>query len=316
MPCFSLSCAPDRRLLFAALAAFVVVGCGVSSAPIDHAEENAPEGRPPSGAGNAVAPDEGPPTAVTDDRSSPSLTFVLRGTKAPFAHADGLSGQTAKLQVAAIKSLWLLRSGGDGDPAPVKVFDRGDDAVPVDYASGQPVTLATVSRRSIPSGIYRRARVFVPWVRYRVSARLHANGVAVDGDYESVQALSEGARIDGAARARGFSRTTFLVGGAPLAAVTGTSPQVPSRATSGGVMLDVSGAEAFYEFDVDAAFDQAAPYDETVTFEGNVSGAFRWKDEATLGYQPGVFDTTPAGFEPVMTFGVNAYAVSFARTQP
>jgi hypothetical protein len=301
--------------VLAGFAACLVAGCGVSSPPIDDAPggtssgEAAPTASDAPGASDAPAAPKSP-----DGAAGPRLTLALRGSTASFTHADGLSGQTAKMQIAAIKALWLLRE--DDDPAPVKVFDLGDAPVPVDYVSNAAVTLATVARTSLPSGTYRRAKVEVAWVRYRVAARMHANGVVIDGDYENVQALSRNVRIEGATRDRGWFRYTFLSGGASLGSLEGTGAPTPAVATSGGVTLDTSGPEAFYTFGVDAAFDASAPYDETVTFEANVANAFRWKDVPYPGNAPGVFDTSPTSFEPVMSFGANAYAVTFARRAP
>jgi hypothetical protein len=236
----------------------------------------------------------------------------IKGSTEAVPHVDGFAGETAKVQIAAIKSLWLLRS--DDDPAPVKVFDRGDQPALVDYVTGEPVTLATVARKAVPSGTYRKAKVGVAYVKYSVPARMHDAGVAVDGQYDNVQALSDGAIIDGAPRARGWYRYAFSYAGTTYGTLEGGGAPTPAVPTTGGVGLDTSGAEAFYTFGFDAAYDGTVTYDEIVTFEANVHESFRWQDQALAGYAPRVFDTTPTSFEPVMSFGANAYKVTFERS--
>lgn len=302
------------RLFSSAILGVFVVACGGSAASVGDAPpaDATSDATPSGGAAEGKGSEPDAPDAAALALNGAKLTLVLKGSTAPVPHADGLSGETAKVQVAAIKSLWLLRSADD--PNPVRVFDLGASPVLVDYVTGAPVTLATVARTSIPSGTYRVAKVGVSFVHYRVASRLHANGVTVDGDYDNVQALSDGAPIDGTPRARGWYRYSFLTGATPLGSVEGGSAPTPVVPSGGGVTLDTSGPEAFYTFGFDAAFDATATYDETVTFEANVHQGFRWQDQALPGYAAGVFDTTTTSFEPVMAFGANAYAVSFARS--
>ncbi len=291
---------------FVLISSLFLAACGGAAASVPDAPSGEPPSAPPSGsATGSPSPDPIPPGA-------PTITLRIQGSLAPVPHVDGFAGQTAKKQVAAIRSLWLLRSADD--PSPVKVFDRGDDPALVDYVTEQPVTLATVARASIPSGTYRLAKVSVPYVRYAVASRLHAGAYDVDGAYDNVQALANDAVVDGVKRARGWYRYAFTSGGATLASVEGGGAPIPAVPSTGGVSLDTSGADTFYVFSLDAFFDTAATYDETVTFEANVHESFRWRDEAGPGYAAGVFDTTSTSFEPVMSFGANAFTVRVERS--
>lgn len=249
-------------------------------------------------------------TTTSTTSEGPHVILRLGGSVDPVAHADGFAGETAKVQIAAIKSLWLLRS--DDDPNPVKVFEL-DEPIEVDYVAGKPITLASVSRATIPSGTYRKAKVGVSYVKYSVAARMHSAAIPVDGQYDNVQVLSDGAKIDGVVRARGWYRYSFSYLGTTYGSLEGNDAPTPAVPKGGGVELDTSGADAFYTFGFDAAYDAAVTYDETVTFTANVHEGFRWQDQPTTGYAAGVFDTTASTFEPVMSFGANAYAVSFER---
>jgi hypothetical protein len=85
--------------VLAGFAVCLLAGCGVSSAPIEDAPSGTPRGEAPPTAIGAPAASDAPdaPTAPTAPGSAtgPRLTLALRGSSAPFAHADGLSGQTA-----------------------------------------------------------------------------------------------------------------------------------------------------------------------------------------------------------------------------
>jgi hypothetical protein len=292
----------------------LLVACGGASAGVD--DPTAPGGGP-GGTATGTAPsspaDPSSPTDPTSDPGGPRVTVRAKGTTAEFAHTDGFSGETAKVQIAAIKSLYLLRS--DTDPNPVKVFDLGDKPALVDYATGDATTLATVALRSIPDGVYRRAKLGVSYVRYSVAARMHAGAWPVDGQYDNVQALSDGAIVDGAARKKGWYHYSFSAYGTTYGSLEGDNAPTPATTTTGGVGLDLSGSESFYTFPVDVAVDTSVTVDQDVLFEANVKDAFRWQDQSIAGYSAGVFDTTASDYEPVMSFGANSYAVSFSRLQ-
>lgn len=296
-----------RSFVFAS--ACLLAACGGASTSIDDPTAPAPApggegtGAQPGTPGDSAAPGADP------DPGGPRVTVAARGTTAPFAHADGLSGATPAQQILAVRSLTLLRSATD--PSPVTVFDLGDAAVEVDYVTGATTPLATVPIAKMPEGIYTIAKVGVSYVRYRVPARMHTTMGALDGHYQNVQALSEGAKIDGVTRPKGWYRYAFALGGTETGALEGAGAPTPATSGAGGIVLDTSGPQAFYVFPVQVALVHDHATDMTAVFEANVFESFRWQDQPGLGYTPGVFDTTPATFEPVIAFGANSFTLVY-----
>ncbi|MBX3185447.1 MAG: hypothetical protein KF819_00475 [Labilithrix sp.] len=260
--------------------------------------------------GPAAEPGPGGSEA-TDPAGEPitgaKLTLSLKGSTEPVAHADAYAGQTPTRQIVAVRSLWLLRSADD--PSPVRVADLGARAVETDLATGARKDIATVALSSVPAGTYTVAKVGAAYVRYSVSARLHANGFPTDGRYDNVQALSNGASIDGTTRAKGWYRFAFAVGPTELGAVEGDGAPLPALAQGGGMTLDASGPEAFYVFPANLVVDGSLQEDMRLTCEVNVHESFRWQDLTQAGYTAKVYDTTPTTFEPVMSFGASAFSL-------
>ena len=238
--------------------------------------------------------------------TGPFVEIWMRGSKTPVSHADGFSGQTPLGETVAVKKLELLRS--EGDPAPLLVFDLGGAPAEADLTNGVAAQLAKVPARSLTRGTYRWARVALSYVRYSVAATMHSGVMApVPGQYDNVQALSDGAPIDGVARKKGFYRYSFVVGGVTYGTLEGADAPVPAVATSGGIRMDASGPETFYVFPVTLIVDPDVKRDVRVDFDANVFESFRWADAPTAGYAAGVFDTTPSTFETVMAFGASAF---------
>jgi len=235
------------------------------------------------------------------------VTLSVRGSTAPVPHADGLASQTPIAQGVAVRSLWLLRSADD--PSPLRVADLGPASVETDLVSGETSDVATVSLGSLPAGTFTVAKVGVAYVRYSIASRLHQGGFAVDGRHDNVQALSEGVTVDGAVRKKGWFRSSFAVGAATYGTIESGNAPLPAVASSGGMTLDTSGAESFYVFPVAITIDPAHATDVRLVCEVNVHESFRWIDQATPGYAPGVYDTTPTTFEPVMSFGASAFSL-------
>jgi hypothetical protein len=234
------------------------------------------------------------------------VTLALRGSIAPVAHADGFASQTPQSQNVAVKSLWLLKSADD--PAPLKVADLGTQAVEADLVSGKTNDIATVSLKSLPAGTYTIAKVGVAWVRYRVAARLH-DGVATDGRYDNVEALSDGVVFEGTARKKGWFRSAFGIGNTTYGTLENNDAPLPQLPSSGGMTLETVGPDSFYVFPMHVTIDPNEPKDQRIVCEVNVHESFRWKDEGTAGYAANVFDTTPTTYEPVMSFGASAFSL-------
>lgn len=238
------------------------------------------------------------------------MTITMRGSTAPFAHADGYAGETPRKQIVAIKSLWLYRS--PSDPNPLKVFDHGDHPVEVELVSGKTFELAKIAARSLPAGVFTLAKSGASYVKYAVDARMHGGTAfgALDGYYDNQQALSDGAVIDGKKKKKGDFRYSFVAGGTTIGTLEGENAPTPVATSAGGITMDMSGPETFYLFPVQMAVDPYVAKDQRVELELNVHQSFRWQDQTLPGYATGVYDTTPSTFEPVMAFGANAFRLS------
>jgi hypothetical protein len=301
--------------LASALSLASLVACGGSAGTVgDGDDPNAP---PPSGSGTgqagepgAQAPGTEPPGTPGAAANGPQVVITMSGTTAPFKHADGFAGETPKTQIVAVRSLYLLRH--PTDPNPVKVYEHAPDkAVEVDVVSGKTVELARVAAKSLPAGVYTVARSGVSYVRYSVAARMHTP-LAVDGQYDNVQALSDGAVVDTVKRNKGWFRYSFGAGGTTYGTLEGEDAPTPVATTGGGISMDMSGPETFYVFPVQVAIDPNVSVDHEAHFEVNVDKSFRWQDQALTGYTTNVFDTTPSSFEPVMAFGANSFNLTVA----
>jgi hypothetical protein len=298
------------RLFFFALP-LLLVACGGSNAGVDDPANPSPSPDP-----SASSPSPGDPS-VTDpsseatppDPGGPRVTITMHGSTLPFAHEDGFSGETPRKQIVAVKSLYLFRSPTDTNP--VKVFDHGGKAIEVELVSGKSVELAKVAAKSLPAGVFTMAKSGVSYVKYAVDARMHSGTVygAIDGYYDNVQALSDGAVIDGVTKKKGDFKYSFIANatGASIGALEGENAPTPVATTSGGISMDMSGPETFYVFPINMAVDPNVPTDQLVEFELNVEKSFRWADQTSPGYTAGTYDTTPTQFEPVMAFGANAF---------
>ena len=277
------------RLALASSFAFVAA-CGGSAAGVD-------DPSPPGGASGSGAAEPG---------SGAQVTLSLRGVVTPVAHADGFASQTPIRQTVAIKSFYLYKTAAD--PKPLLVADLGTTSVPTDLVSGKTIDITTVALKTMPAGTYTIAKVGVAYVSYRIAARLH-NGVATDGRYDNVEALSDGVIVDGKPRNKGWFSSAFGIGDTTYATYEGKDAPLPQLPSSGGMTLETSGPTAFYVFPVNVTIDPSETRDQRVVCEVNVHESFRWRDEATSSYAANVFDTTPTTYEPVMSFGASAFSL-------
>ena len=234
----------------------------------------------------------------------PQITLALRGSTAPVAHADSFSSQTPLRQGVAVSSLWLYKTADD--PAPLKVADLGAASVETDLVSGKTNDIATVALRSLPAGTFTIAKIGVAYVRYRIAARLH-NGVATDGRYDNLEALSDGTVIDGTPRMKGWYRSQFGIGDTTYATYEDNNAPLPQLPSGGGLTLETKGPKSFYVFPMNVTIDPSETKDQRIVCEINVHESFRWQDQAQAGYASKVFDTTPTTYEPVMSFGASAF---------
>ena len=148
------------------------------------------------------------------------------------------------------------------------------------------------------------------YVRYRIAARLH-DGIATDGRYDNVEALSDGVLIDGKTHARRAGSAPSSASATPRTPATSrTNAPLPQLPSSGGMTLETSGANSFYVFPMNVTIDPNEPKDQRVVCEVNVHESFRWQDQAQADYAAKVFDTTPTTYEPVMSFGASAFSLT------
>ncbi|HSO36237.1 MAG TPA: hypothetical protein VLT33_27105 [Labilithrix sp.] len=285
-----------RALLALTSALMLTVACGGEAGTVG----------PAPGGSSGSGTSSGGSGSGSEDPSGPRLTLALRGSIEPVAHADAFASQTPSRQIVAVKSLWLYTSASD--PSPVKVLDLGARSVETDLVTGMTSEIGTVALRSLPAGTYTLAKVGTAYVRYSVASRMHA-ALTADGRYDNVQALSDGAVIDGQTHQKGWYRYQFSVGATPYGVLEGENAPVPQLPAGGGIALDSSGAESFYVFPTLVVIDPTVTSDQRVVCEVNVHESFRWQDQALAGYAARVYDTTPTSFEPVMAFGANAFSL-------
>ena len=280
-----------------------LVGCGGSSADVGGAGGSSGSSRPSGGVGSSG----GSGTVNAGGVGGPTLTLSLRGSITAVSHIDGFAGETPRHQIAAIKTLLLYRTMTDLDP--VKVFDLAERAVEADLVTGDTIDIATVPLRSIPAGTYTYAKVGTAYVKYTVDSRLHST-LTVDGQYNNIEALSDGALIDGIARKKGWYRFQFAQGGTTYGTVEGDDAPIPAVPAGGGITLDSSGVDSYYAFPALVVIDPTATIDQRAICDVNVHESFRWMDQAEPRYAAGVYDTTATTYEPVMSFGANSFALS------
>ena len=257
------------------------------------------EGGSTTSSGQGGAGGEQPP--------GPSITIRFRSSTAPFAHGDGLSGQTPLYHVSGVRKLQLFHDADDTDP--FTVFDFGDDQVEISYGDGDDTVVVSVPASTLPHGNYSIARVVHTYVRYGVASTMHANGLDLPGAFDNLQVLSDGTTIDGTSHDHGYYEYVFTTNGMDFP-TSGTDAPVPEWPETGGIEARLEQGEWSYYFAVQLALTPDVPGDMDLVFDVNMFESFRWQDQDLPAYQPGVFDTTPTSFEPVMRFGANSFGLT------
>lgn len=275
----------------------LAAACGGSTSSVDPAGPSDPSGPGASSGGSGSG---------AEDPGGARLTLALRGSITPVVHPDAFSGQTPSRQIVAIKSLWLYKFAAD--PSPLKVLDLGAKSVETDLVTGGTNDIGTVALKSLLAGTYTIAKVGAAYVRYSVASRMHST-LTADGRYDNIQALSDGAVIDGQTRAKGWYRYAFAVGATTYGALEGSDAPLPQLLSGGGISLETAGPDSFYVFPTTVTIDPNEPKDQRVVCEVNVHESFRWQDQEQPGYAAHVYDTTPTAFEPVMAFGASAFSL-------
>lgn len=245
--------------------------------------------------------------------SGPTVEVRLRATQAVVPVMPSTAGQTPLSQSLSIVSLLLYRN--DTDTAPLVVFDAKEatvNGVECSVSDKADTAIAKVPIAKLVGGKYTRARIGVASVKWKVNGRAHGPGFKLDGTFETVQVLTKGASAFGAVREQGYFKTTFVAPGQMPVSSEGTQA-LPIPAQSGIVRFVNDGTAAFYEFPVDLTVDVGVTKDLASVFEVNTYENFRWQDQELADYEAGIWDTTGASFEPVVSFGVNSAKLSFEQ---
>lgn len=301
--------AASRSTLFA----FLIATCTACGAPVNvgnfaaGGSAGTPGAGGTAGTGAAQAGAGGGAQQVFGTGTG-KIAIHFQSTTAPFAHTDGLSGQTPLSDLSGIRSLRLYRSSND--PNPVTVFDFGQSTIEVNYANGADTLVYTAQVKYLPEGTYTLARVVHTYVRYRVTSTMHVNGMNLPGTFDNVQVLSDGTLLNGVVRNHGYFKYVFSTGGQSFP-ISGTNAPMPQWTTVGGFSVVFENGEWAYQVPINLTVDPNLNTNMTLIFRVNMNECFRWLDQAGPGYAPGVFDTTPTSFEPVKQFGANSFAISF-----
>lgn len=295
----------------AAFAAFVVMG--ISSVVACGATVDIGGFDPADGGTDGSGSVDGSPRPDGATPSGPTVEVRLRATQAEVPVAQDTSGQQPIAQSLSIVSLLLYQDASD--TAPLVVFDQKQttaDGVECNVGEATETSIATVPISSLRAGKYTRARIGVAYVKWKVNGVAHAGALSAPGTFTTVQVLTKGAKAEGAARDQGYYKTSFETTGQPPYVTEGTQP-LPIPPKSGIIGFVDEGDAAFYEFPVDLTVDLGVTQNLASVFEVNTYENFRWVDQDLTNYTAGVWDTTGAAFEPVVSFGVNSASLSFVQ---
>jgi hypothetical protein len=236
-----------------------------------------------------------------------NIEIHLRASTAPFAHDDGLAGQTPVAHSSAIRSLQLFKDASD--TSPLTVFDFGANAVEAGYNDGDDTLIDTVPAKTLPKQTYTIARVTHNYVRYSVKATAHYAGLNAPGQFDNIQVLSDGSNVDGVMHDHGYFDFKFTTAGMTFP-LTGDNAPVPEWSGAGGFAVKFENGEWAYYFPVVLPIDPDITSDIKVVLDVNMNESFRWQDQTMPDYTTGVFDTTATTFEPVLRFGANSFALT------
>lgn len=253
------------------------------------------------GAQGGAAPDGG-----SGQGGGAEVRIHLTSSAAPFQHQDGLAGQTPLSHLSGIKSLTLFEQRGS---EPYVVFDYGQDSAEVDYADGADTVVHRAKISELRDGVYTVARVVHSWVKYRVQATLHTNGLSVPGDFDNFQAMSDDTRYDGVVYDAGDYTYVFDTGSMQFP-ISGSGAPIPEVPDTGGFSVVFEDGEWAYYFPINLPVDSSLETDVDVLLGVNMHESFRWQDQEVEGYEPSVFDTTASSFEPVRRFGANSFQLT------
>lgn len=258
------------------------------------------------GSGGADAGSQAGDAGGAGGSGGPVIRIHLKANTDPFTQTDGLSGETPLAHSSGMRKYQLFKDANDASP--ITVFDYGTGFVEAGYENGDDTVVATVDPKTLPEGLYTLGRVVHSHVRYRIAATLHSGALTLPGEFDNLQVLSDGTLIDGVKHDHGYYNYVFKTGNQSYP-TTGTNAPVPTYAGTGGFSVKFENGEWAYYFPVHLTLVKNLPADIDMVMEVNMRECFRWEDQMTAGFAPGVFDVTPTTFEPVKKFGANSFAV-------
>ena len=220
------------RALVALFAAATLAGCGGSDGDGGKGPGTGAGGSGGGGVGGAGGAGGAGGTAP----GGPVVRIHLRATTAPFAHSDGLAGQTPIAHSSGMRSFQLFKDAAD--PSPLTVFDYGTGFVEAGYDDGDDTVVAEVDPQGLVAGTYTIGRVVHSHVRYRVAATMHASGYVLPGEFDNLQVMSDETLLDGVLRDRGYYEYVFHALGNDYPQ-TGNDAPVPEYLGSGGFSVKI-----------------------------------------------------------------------------
>jgi hypothetical protein len=302
--------------LAAALGVALAAGCDLRAQPFDESADGETAGEAGGGGGGEAVPNGGTGAASSGNAAGgqddtprmgpegPVVNIRFHSTTAQFDHQDELAGQTPLEHRSRVRRLELYR--GPNDPEPVTIFELGDSPVEISYDDGADSFVYAVPASSLPLGTFTLARAVHTDVHYRVETTMHVAGSDWVGELECMQVLSNGTLVDGERRDHGYYEYVFHAAGQSFA-TSGTGAPLPTSPETGGFTASLEEGEWIYSYAVELPITPDLATDLDLVLHVNMHESFRWSDQAVDRYELGVFDTTPASFEPVVKFGANAY---------
>ncbi len=239
--------------------------------------------------------------------SGPQVIIHVRATTEPFTHTDSLAGQTPRQHIYGIRALSLYRTAAD--PAPLLLFDHGNNFVEAPLANGSDTVVGRVAAATLPDDTFTMGRVVLSHIGYHVDAVMHASGNNLPGTFRNLHVFGNNVLLDAQTFQRGDYRYVFSSIAGDFTQQGANGP-LPSVSAANGVSLVQEGDEVVLYLPANIVTSPDVQADVNVSFTLNTDKCFRWQDQEVAGNALNVFDTTPGSTEPVLKFGANSYLVT------
>lgn len=167
----------------------------------------------------------------------------------------------------AFTSLTLYAN--EADTVGVKVADLGPAGVETGLNDKDDTVFVKLPIRGLKAGKYTFARAGVAHVRFKIRATMHDLGAFVAGEFDNVQALSDGAVLDGQVRKKGWYRYTFSAPGVGPVTQEGPTAPLPQSSGRAGIRLEQTPTGMVYAFPIDLTIDPSVTADLQAIWELN-----------------------------------------------